>query len=1052
MLKQTFKWIDITLAAILAIGLGVFLGIYAWVSYEPRDMSAHVPELLEQVNERLAEKGYQLTLNKAVIQNDGFKAPLVLKISDVRLSNNQHQVIAKIPAIKLSPSFLAVLKGKPYSGNIEIVGAEFSVLQDAQGAYYLNTQGDVEPLRLDSFLPKQAPTQTVKKSFSINDLFEQGVQQVKISNAKAMFRSELTGFELAISSLSASFNSMLSSQQVRSDIEATFLNSDNKTASLQANILYNYRSKQVETKLFIKQLIAAQFANLDSSLTHLTSLPYAITGNANGVFNLDSKHIDGLGFNLQSPDHANLKIRGKIKGEFDNLGIVAKGELGWFNLAFLKKHWPEGLGIYTQRWITESLSKATVTKAEFNINATPEMLQQSPLPPEALQAVLHIKDARIDYVSGYPKVESADGRVFFKGQSLLAEVDNIKMLTGTRMNSIKNLPKATIKIPDLAASNIKIFIDVPIKAPVKDVIRFLEATPYKLPNNLPIKTNKVTGKMLGVLSMQVIDRRSPIDDDVDFQLEASLHNISHMGLAKAADLSALNGTLKANNNMLKGSFNGQFNKKKFNGSVALKGDTETYNYKGNLPASIIGLFAKDLKQNLSGSLQLNASINRKNDRSVVDIDADTKGLRYTLPIINKVKAASAAGRIEAKGDITKNRLNLSKLVVSDNHLDFTGTLGMNFNTGAVTHSRIDKFAMGNNKAKGSYSLKSGQHHLTLTSPMLNLEALETDDEKQSKSFFQHLADIPNIVANIKLAKVRFEKDKEMSDIVLKANCKKQRCSAFNFSARAGDTPITAQIGDIQGKRNFTASTPNLGKILRATGTFNDFRNGALQINAVYQDELPNRPMAGRVIIEDFNAKNIPLLAKLLTVATFTGILDSISGGGISFSKMEVPFQYDLKKLVIDKAKAVGPSIGITASGSLDVVPDEINVDGVLIPAKLFDTILSDIPIIGNVYQAITSGEGLVAVNYNIKGKFDDAKVKVNPLSALTPGFLRDVFSTGGVASKEKKQDAKDAKEAIKAVEDDLKTMEGETIKPPSKPSNKPVKSKAPSNPRKKPRF
>jgi hypothetical protein len=37
------------------------------------------------------------------------------------------------------------------------------------------------------------------------------------------------------------------------------------------------------------------------------------------------------------------------------------------------------------------------------------------------------------------------------------------------------------------------------------------------------------------------------------------------------------------------------------------------------------------------------------------------------------------------------------------------------------------------------------------------------------------------------------------------------------------------------------------------------------------------------------------------------------------------------------------------------------------------------------------GQGLFAANFSLTGGFDDPKVSVNPLSALAPGFLRNLF-------------------------------------------------------------
>jgi hypothetical protein len=49
-----------------------------------------------------------------------------------------------------------------------------------------------------------------------------------------------------------------------------------------------------------------------------------------------------------------------------------------------------------------------------------------------------------------------------------------------------------------------------------------------------------------------------------------------------------------------------------------------------------------------------------------------------------------------------------------------------------------------------------------------------------------------------------------------------------------------------------------------------------------------------------------------------------------------------------------------------------------------------IPLVGKIFEG-KEGEGLIATNYSIKGKYPDVSVNVNPLSALTPGFLRNIW-------------------------------------------------------------
>ena len=52
--------------------------------------------------------------------------------------------------------------------------------------------------------------------------------------------------------------------------------------------------------------------------------------------------------------------------------------------------------------------------------------------------------------------------------------------------------------------------------------------------------------------------------------------------------------------------------------------------------------------------------------------------------------------------------------------------------------------------------------------------------------------------------------------------------------------------------------------------------------------------------------------------------------------------------------------------------------------------LGNIPLIGKLFSP-EEGGGLFAARYTMRGKLDDPTVFVNPLSALTPGFLREMF-------------------------------------------------------------
>ncbi|MDP1670724.1 MAG: hypothetical protein Q8L63_01430, partial [Alphaproteobacteria bacterium] len=52
-----------------------------------------------------------------------------------------------------------------------------------------------------------------------------------------------------------------------------------------------------------------------------------------------------------------------------------------------------------------------------------------------------------------------------------------------------------------------------------------------------------------------------------------------------------------------------------------------------------------------------------------------------------------------------------------------------------------------------------------------------------------------------------------------------------------------------------------------------------------------------------------------------------------------------------------------------------------------------VPVLGKILLG-GENEGIFAINYSASGSSDNPDIFVNPLSALTPGFLRKIFELG----------------------------------------------------------
>jgi hypothetical protein len=166
--------------------------------------------------------------------------------------------------------------------------------------------------------------------------------------------------------------------------------------------------------------------------------------------------------------------------------------------------------------------------------------------------------------------------------------------------------------------------------------------------------------------------------------------------------------------------------------------------------------------------------------------------------------------------------------------------------------------------------------------------------------------------------------------------------------------------------------------------------GRLSVTGSYDDTLPDHPFDGTAEIEDFRIRDAPVLAHLLQAMTLYGLVEVARGPGLGFSKMVAPFRLTEDVLTLTDARAFSSSLGLTARGTIDLELGHVALEGTIVPAYFFNTLLGNIPLVGRLFSP-EQGGGLFAASYAVHGTLDDPEVTVNPLAALTPGFLRGLF-------------------------------------------------------------
>jgi hypothetical protein len=164
--------------------------------------------------------------------------------------------------------------------------------------------------------------------------------------------------------------------------------------------------------------------------------------------------------------------------------------------------------------------------------------------------------------------------------------------------------------------------------------------------------------------------------------------------------------------------------------------------------------------------------------------------------------------------------------------------------------------------------------------------------------------------------------------------------------------------------------------------FEDSDEGYLDFYSLKKNGVSN----SKLIIDNFKVKEIPVLAKLLALASLQGIADLLTGEGIRFSDFEMNFTNKNKLMTIQELYAIGPAISILIEGYIKE-DNIISLRGTLVPATTINRSIASIPLLGDLLIGKKVGEGVFGVSFKVKGPPKKLQTTVNPIKTLTPRFI-----------------------------------------------------------------
>ena len=408
------------------------------------------------------------------------------------------------------------------------------------------------------------------------------------------------------------------------------------------------------------------------------------------------------------------------------------------------------------------------------------------------------------------------------------------------------------------------------------------------------------------------------------------------------------------------------------------------NYQDNI-LSLQGLGKVKLDKKLN-KIEYFFSIKDKKYNFKTDLEINDTPIM--IDFINYKKNKNLNSKLKINGNYNKKLgFDFKKItLLSKSNNMIANDLKIDKNNKLVKLDKIDLDYFDNDNMKNKFVLsRIKNNNYELKGSILNADTiitnlLQSKDDQQLDIFKE------NINIKLNLSDVNLDNDTSVRNLNGKLQIIDNKIDNANISAQfANNENLKFTINTKGGEKIttlFSSRAKPLVKRYKFIQGFKDNDEGYLDFYSSKKDGISN----SKLIINNFKVKEIPVLAKLLALASLQGIADLLTGEGIRFTDFEMNFTNKDKLMTIEELYALGPAISILIEGYIDE-NDLISLRGTLVPATTINKSIASIPLIGDLLIGKKAGEGVFGVSFKVKGPPKKLETTVNPLKTLTPRFI-----------------------------------------------------------------
>lgn len=983
MTRNTIIRIAVGLALVAMLTLLVaFNALLVWVATGPRSLERFTPYIESALT---GNSDVKAKIGESWLIWDGWQHPLDIRLVNVSLLTKEGVVFSSFPQISLGVDVLSLPFGQVLPTSLSVEKPIISIHQNEDKSLGLRKAGAQDDI--------QSSTDTISALISaLTDPHHDGslrkLHSLELLHADVTVGNDKDG--VVIAAPDTTFIVRKESRHEVAIIINTSIEYGEYESSINGKFAYNKTNRRLEGIMEVGKAQPAVLAGILSNDDTLKALQFPVSGKIGFAFNKDGA-LDALKFIVEGGRGkivhdkidgklpiSGLKVTGSADSglsritiesaqadlggaKFSGSGTVLMGEKGTgitgnvsltnVDTSQARIYWPLGLAPMSREWVITNIHDGKIPRAEAAIAIKQGDLALPYLPKEDIDATIELRDAKIKYMEGHPEIRNVDAQIKVDGVSLDAAVAAASGFTDTKLSN------GRVLIEDLRPDNPLIEVSLSADAPAADIATLLGLPKLEHAKHLNLDAKKATGRATGdaKLGFYFFEKDANGKDmPLTYAISAKLNNVGTPGFLDRFDIENASGDMTIDEKAI--TYNGSA---KLNGADISAGKL-TYSLapEGDVDTTFEATASLDEESLARFGIRLPVSVRQMNGVAVA-ADLSTHKDTTSIP---KFSLKGEGVDISGNAKLTEDGKDIASLKLGPLQYDKTSLESL------------------------EYQAIPGGYRLAMKGKSLDVSSMF---EKKGEGF--SFEKFPAMDLDLDVGMLYAGFGQPVSNAKGKLTCSATRCGTANISGRMNDKDMHFSIMAEGKNRRLNAASGDAGAMVKALGITDSMEGGELALTGQFEDNAAGGgALRGKLLIKEYTLKKAPTLAKLLSLASLTGFFDTLSGNGIAFKKLEAPFMLKDDVITLKDARAFGAAMGMTADGTITFPHGDLALEGTIVPSYTLNNVVGKVPLVGNLLMG-GEGQGVFAARYTMKGDSDDPDVAVNPLSILTPGFLRNLF-------------------------------------------------------------